>query len=132
MMHETPEDNMFTNLLGGYSAPIADNGFSANLLAEVQMQAQEAVLEKAQTSQRLKNYMVGGAAIVGGAVAVLQLPALWTYLKGLSVPALDVPSLDMGAVQTSLETPSYTLAAFAMIAVLFVWLAGSALFGDNL
>lgn len=123
---------MFTDLLGDYSAPIADNGFSADLLADIQMQAHHTAFKNARARQKLKTYMVGGAAIAGGAIATLQLPALWTYMKSLTVPALNVPTLDMSGMQTSLAAPSYTLAAFAMIAALFVWFAGSALFGDNL
>lgn len=133
MMHETPEDNMFTDLLGEYAAPIADNGFSAKVLADIQMHTQEANTE---TRQNLKNFIVGGAAIIGGMVAALQLPALWTYVKGLSVPVVEVPTLDLSSVQTSIganmATPSYTLAAFAMMAALCIWLASAFIFGDNL
>lgn len=126
MMHDNSEDKMFKDLLGDYAAPADDDGFSAALLANLPAEPNPA---------RIKSLLVGSAAAVGGAIAMMQVPALWTYLKGVSVPKLPTPSapaIDFSALDsTGLMSSSYGIWVFTLGALMALWIGKSVLLGDD-
>jgi hypothetical protein len=132
MMHDNAEDRMFKDLLGDYAAPMDDNGFSANVLAKL-----ETTVDVTRMA-RIKSAMVGSAAIVGTAFAGLQLPALWRFVSGLSVPTLDVPKINgaslepirTSALDFSIFSSSYGLGVAALGIVMLLWIGNNLLFSD--
>jgi hypothetical protein len=121
VMQDDFEDKMFKELLGDYTKPAADDGFSEYVLAN---------LEAQPNHSRLKTILVGGAGVIGAAIAGLQLPGLWHYLTGLKVPAIQpiaAPQVDAGMFSST-----YGMMVFAMIAVLMFWVGNNILFGEDM
>ncbi|PHR60192.1 MAG: hypothetical protein COA43_07800 [Robiginitomaculum sp.] len=136
MMHETPEDDMFTALLSEYSAPIKDNGFSADMMAMVVTQ-DTLVTVTAAKHKKIKTVIVGSSAIIGGAYAALQIPNLLRIIQGVSLPKIDitmptVSGFSVPSVDPTLFSSSYMMAAAAMLGMMFIWLAGTLTFGNNI
>ena len=71
------EQTEFENLLRAYAAPIADNGFTEATLAR----------EKAQAKWRLPILLSAG--LIGGILAMIQMPALWQMLSALEIPPIS-------------------------------------------
>lgn len=121
VMHEDTEDKMFKDLLSDYAAPADDNGFSDHVLAS---------FEARPDHSRLKMLMVGGAGLVGAAIAGLQLPGLWNYVSGFKVPTLQPVSAP--AVDTSLLSSTYGMAIAGMVLLLLLWVGNNILFGEDM
>lgn len=136
MMHETPEDDMFTALLSEYSAPIQDNGFSANMMAMIASQDTQATVN-AIKHKTIKAMIIGSSAVIGGAYAALQIPSLLRIIRDVSLPKIDitmptVSGLNVPTIDPTLFSSSYMMAAAAIIAIMFIWLAGTLTFGNNI
>jgi len=121
VMHEDTENKMFKDLLSDYAAPAADNGFSEEVLAGLEAQPDHS---------RLKTRLVGGAGLIGAVIAGMQLPGLWNYLSGMSVP--NVQPLSTPQVNTGLFSTSYGMAAVGIILLLGFWIANNVLFGEDM
>ena len=75
-------DNLFKDMLSDYAAPVADEGFSQNVLAAV-----EAATKR---EERIRRVSIYGASFVGGLIAASQFPALLAMAAkvNIAVPAL--------------------------------------------
>lgn len=122
MMQENTEDNMFNALLSDYAAPLDDDGFSDALMANL----------PTRQTHPLKAKFISTAAILGGAYAALQLPTLWRYISGLTLPSFNVPKLDVSQIETAATSSSYTLVAAALFAIMIIWLGSTFVFGDEM
>jgi len=69
------DDFDIQNVLRDYAAPVADNGFTA------------ATLARADTSQSARLPILLAAGLIGGGLALSQMPSLFSLLSHLEVPA---------------------------------------------
>ena len=111
-------NDLIDNFLSGYTTPVADDGFSALIMAKADAKvAQEA---------RLRRRVINGAFFVGGLAAAVQVPKLWGLLMGLNLPTLSLPKMDM-ADRSIIDAAmlgshmSYTIAASLAVAVFTLW-----------
>lgn len=74
------EDFEFETLLRTYAEPVEDNGFTA------------AVLQRVAPSP-LRRPIILGAALLGGALALSQVPSLYDLMGRFNIPAFETPSL---------------------------------------
>jgi hypothetical protein len=77
MSHDQNEDVEFAALLQGYAAPIADGGFTVSTLARLEARA------------KLRQPILIGAACIGGAIALSQMPSLLTLVDTFVVPEVQ-------------------------------------------
>jgi hypothetical protein len=68
------DDLDIQNVLRSYAAPIADNGFTA------------ATLNRAENSQSLRLPVLIAASLVGGVIALSQVPNLLDLLSHVTIP----------------------------------------------
>jgi len=122
-MQENTEDKMFAELLSDYAKPAEDNGFSQFVLAS---------MPRPQNQQRLKSIMVGGAGVLGAAIAATQLNGLLGVLKALTLPTLKTPTVDMTPLaNSSLMGSSYAPVFLGLSVVVALWMAQTLIFGDD-
>lgn len=116
MMVDNTEDNEFRELLSDYAEPISDDGFSEHVLMQTYAP---------QNVGRIKNIMVGGAALLAAFMAVPQLGKLKQLVGGVKLPELSLPA-------NLLETTSMpNMTIIALLAVLVVGLGSSFLFSSD-
>ena len=122
-MQENTEDKMFAELLSDYAEPAEDNGFSQFVLAS---------LPRPQSQQRLKSLLVGGAGALGAAIAATQLKGLLSFTKGLTIPTLEAPTVDMTALaNSSLMGSTYAPVFLGLGLLTALWIAQTLIFGDG-
>lgn len=117
MMVDDTENNEFRELLSDYAEPISDDGFSEHVLLQA---------SAPQNVGRIKNIMVGGAALMAAFVAVPQVGKLVQMVGGVKLPELSLPT---NMMETA-NMPNMTM--IALLAVLIVGVASSFLFSSDL
>ena len=65
------------NALQAYAPPVADNGFTM------------AALKQADRRQALRLPILTGAATIGGAVMLSQIPTLWALMSQIDIPSVS-------------------------------------------
>ena len=83
MMMQTPDDNLFQDLLSDYAAPVADDGFTQSVIAQIDRDTIK--------TERLRRGLIYSACFIGGTIAATQFPALIKILAGL-MPTLSSPA----------------------------------------
>lgn len=68
------DDFDIQNALRDYAAPVADNGFTA------------ATLARADKSKSLRLPVLAAASLIGGSLALSQMPNLWGLLTQVNMP----------------------------------------------
>ena len=91
MMMQNPDDNLFQDLLADYAAPVEDDGFTQNLLENIQAEAKRV--------ERIRRVSIYGACFAGGVIAAAQLPALATMAGNIKLAMPAVP--DAGGLPVS-------------------------------
>jgi len=92
MMMQTPDDNLFQDLLSDYVAPVAEDGFSDAVLKSIDAEARKV--------ERIRRFSIYGACFVGGVIAASQFPALLSMTAKIKLAAPVLP--DAGALPLSL------------------------------
>ena len=69
------EDLDIQNILRDYAAPVTDNGFTA------------ATLARAEKSKSPRLLVLAAANVIGGLLALSQMPSLWVLLTQVDIPA---------------------------------------------
>jgi len=77
---QTSEQQEFEALLRGYARPVADNGFTAATLNRIH-----------SSSYKLRVPIITAAALIGGSIALSQVPMLVQFLNDLPLP--NAPSV---------------------------------------
>lgn len=88
-MMQTPDDNLFQNMLAEYAAPIADDGFSQNVIASLEAAGKR--------EERIRRVSIYGASFVGGLIAASQFPALLSIVAKVNIA---LPGLPDGGVMS--------------------------------
>jgi len=91
MMMQTPDDNLFKDMLSDYAAPVADDGFSLSVI--------EAIEAETRKVERIRRFSIYGACFVGGVIAATQLPGLITMTAKIKLAAPSIP--DAGSIPLS-------------------------------
>ena len=81
------EDFEFETLLRTYAEPVEDNGFT------------QAVLQRVAPSP-LRRPIILGAALLGGALALSQVPSLYDLMSSFDLPAFEIPNYTPMAIMT--------------------------------
>jgi hypothetical protein len=77
MTHDQNEDAEFASLLRVYAAPVADAGFTVS------------TLDRIESRSDLRMPVLIGAACIGGAIALSQMPSLLTLASHFTVPVVQ-------------------------------------------
>ena len=73
----------FKDLLGAYAAPAKDDGFTQMVMAKAQAQS-----APVRNTEKTRTAMMTAAALIGGAFAALQIPALIDLAAAINLPTL--------------------------------------------
>ena len=134
MMQDPIEDKQFENLLSDYAAPVDDDGFSARVMAQLPDE-QNSAHNTTEISAQLRRTFIGGGAIVGGAIAATQVPALARLLGKVKLPDISASEMSvpvMASVDTSMMTTTYGMAAIAIFVMGALWVSSTFIFGDQM
>lgn len=93
MMMNTPDDNLYRDLLKAYAAPTGDAGFTDGVMRTLAEQQSHT-----QAGDQIKPYILALAIITGGGIAALQIPKLVNLVKKVPVSSLPAPNLPESAV----------------------------------
>ena len=131
-MPHNSDDSRIDAFLGGYTTPVADNGFTAMVMAKADIEVTRLA--------RLRRRVLNATFFIGGVGAAVQIPKLWGLLQGLSMPNIAVPNVgvadaaifDMGTLTTTLNSSlgasmTYAAAVGVMVALMMGW----AIFADQ-
>lgn len=77
------DDQDFASLLRDYAAPVADNGFTA------------ATLTKIDAQSKLRTAVLFGASILGGVVALSQMPSVMDMMNSYQLPNMNPLTLTL-------------------------------------
>jgi len=86
-----PDDPLFENLLQDYAAPVADDGFTDHVMAQITAETEK--------QARLRRLILWGASFTGGVIAATQLPGLVQWLASVELSTGDaITNLPMWAM----------------------------------
>jgi len=109
MMMQTPDDNLFKDLLSDYVTPLDDDGFTQSLMAQLDQDAVK--------TEKLRRGLIYGASFVGGAIAAMQFPA---FIKMLSALTPTLPNA--AALPSDLPISQWTFMTIVLL-IFVLWAA---------
>ena len=83
MMMQNSDDNLFTELLSDYVAPVRDDGFSDAVL--------KAASAEGRKIERVRRFSIYGASFVGGIIAAIQIPMLVSLVSKINIAVPAIP-----------------------------------------
>ena len=94
-------DKLFQDMLADYAAPVEDDGFTQNLVENIEAEAKRV--------ERIRRVSIYGACFTGGVIAAAQLPALAAMAGSLKLALPAMP--DAGGLPIS---------TFSLAAIIFL------------
>ncbi|WP_026941245.1 hypothetical protein [Hellea balneolensis] len=86
MMMQDPNDNLFKDVLANYTAPVPEDGFTQNLMAQIEV--------KSKRQERIRRVSIYGASFAGGLIAASQFPALLNMIAKIQVAIPSWPQAE--------------------------------------
>lgn len=83
MMMQNSDDNLFSELLSDYAAPVRDDGFSDAVL--------RAAGAEDRKIERVRRFSIYGASFVGGIIAAIQIPMLVSLVSKINIAVPAIP-----------------------------------------
>ena len=108
MKMQEPQDNLFTELLSDYAAPVRDDGFSDVVL--------KVAAAEARKIERVRRFSIYGASFIGGLIAASQIPMLVSMISKMNVVVPAIPKA------SSLPISQWSLLGFIVLGFV-LWVA---------
>lgn len=108
MMMQDPNDNLFKDMLADYCAPVQEDGFSQNIMAQVNINIQR--------QEHIRRVSIYGASFVGGLIAASQFPSLLGLVAKMNIVVPSLPHTD------SLSLSTWSLAGLILLSFV-LWAA---------